>query len=95
MRRSHGSSSGFVVTADHAALLAGRLLVQHLALDVTHVQDLQQEMEETGDVYDLLQVKYKELTKRLFSGHGLTVALKSCQSPKFMFISFFSSSMLH
>lgn len=26
---------------------------------------------------------------------GLTVALKSCQSPKFMFISFFSSSMLH
>lgn len=26
---------------------------------------------------------------------GLTVALKSCQSPKFMFISFFNSSMLH
>lgn len=25
----------------------------------------------------------------------LTVVLKSCQSPKFMFISFFSSSMLH
>lgn len=26
---------------------------------------------------------------------SLTVALKSCQSPKFMLISFFSSSMLH